>query len=143
MFRKKLTNTSDNVTLLTNVSTGPDSCNTPFYGTNNFKTSGVVHLEDSPGPVKLFEESNIYFVRAVRYEISKDGSFMLLVEHFEDNMLSVYTYRLGPKDGRALRRRYPGMIRLKLAFGKSNGGDVFLRYCYRKKFNVCYTKYWL
>ena len=128
--------------LITDVATGPDSCNIPFYGSNSFKISGYFNLKNGLGLIKLFEDSNIYFVRAVEYEIGQDGSFLLAVEHFEDEMLSVYTYFLNPDDGMTMLKLYPDTNSLKRAFGYENGGDVFLRYCTNMGFRVDYTRYW-
>ena len=127
---------------LTAKPTGPDSSRILFYGSHSFERGRAVHLEEPVREDVLFEDSNIYFVRSIRYEAGKDGAFLLYAEHFEDGMLSVYSYRLEPRYGRSLIRRYKNTEKLKKDFGRQDGGDIFLRYCRRRCFPVEYTTYW-
>jgi hypothetical protein len=139
---KILRNTRENSYRFTTEPTGPDSSRILFYGTKNFERSRPSRLDDPVRIGQLFEESNIYFVRSIRYEAGKDGSFQLSAEHFEDGMLSVYTYRLGPRAGRKISGRFSDTEKLRKAFGRPEGGDVFLRYCRRRWYPVECTTYW-
>ncbi len=114
-----------------------------FYGTGSFKqTNEGMHLDDLMEMVEINKERNIYFVRCVEYERGKSGGFELIVWHFEDYMMSAYTYRISPADGRRLLEKYSDSESLKNAFSERDARR-FLQYCADNGIFVEYTKYWL
>lgn len=131
-----------NTPRLTAKPTGPDSSHILFFGLKKFERNRPVYLDEPVSEVLLFEENTLYFVRSIRYEAGKDGAFLLSAEHFEDGMLSVYTYRLGSRAGRRFLKRFPDTEKLRRKFGRMDGGDVFLRYCRKRWFPVVCTTYW-
>mgnify|MGYP006873129781 CR=1 FL=1 len=110
---------------------------------NRLKDSRGPHLPFAEWKYKLYEDSNIYFVRSVEVEYACDGTFQLLIYHFEDSMLTAYGYVLLPRYSKRLLKKLPTVDALKKKFGYEDGDVIFQEYCRRHRYKIEKLRWYL
>ncbi len=105
-----------------------------FYGTSeNMYNNGRGNLNRVTRRGELYKEHNIYFVESIAYEASDEGVFQLMVYHYEDDIMSIDTYRVGPDDGKVFLELLDKGEWFKRRFGRIRGEEAFVNYCYENK----------